>query len=499
MLTFEMPKNQSSFIKVVGVGGGGGNAVNHMFHQGITGVDFIVCNTDAQVLDTSPVPNKIQLGEALTSGLGAGSKPDIGRQAAEESLQQISEALGTQTKMLFITAGMGGGTGTGAAPVLAKAAREADILTVGIVTIPFSFEGRKRRMQAEAGIEEMRKHVDTLLIVSNDKLREMHGNLPVSEAFGKADDILTVAAKGIAEIITVPGYINVDFEDIKTVMKDSGVAIMGTGVSQGENRAIEAIQFALQSPLLNDSEIKGASDVLLYISSGTAEIRMDEVDEITTYIQYAAGESADIIWGNGFDEALGDSIAITVIATGFKTKDAAYLSSTAKDEPVKIVNFLDNTTHAEPAKKPVAPRMYPPEENDGSMFDFEVKTIGEQPAQETEAETAASEPLVTEASNSPVRESPEQTPEHEGGTPQRLNPNRSEQRIHKLREMSMKLKTPGGLHEMESQPAYVRRNVALEDVPAADETEVSRYSLDDNGDGTGSISNGNSFLHDNVD
>ena len=254
-MKFDLPKDQSSIIKVVGVGGGGSNAVNHMYNQGITGVDFIICNTDAQALELSPIVNKIQLGTTLTEGLGAGANPEVGKNAAIEDIESLKKILETNTKMVFVTAGMGGGTGTGAAPVIAEAARELGILTVGIVSVPFSFEGRKRKQQADAGLEELRKHVDTLLIINNDKLREMHGNLKMSEAFSKADNILTVAAKGIAEIITVAGYINVDFEDVRTVMSDGGTAIMGSATAEGENRAIKAVSEALSSPLLNDNDI----------------------------------------------------------------------------------------------------------------------------------------------------------------------------------------------------------------------------------------------------
>jgi cell division protein FtsZ len=318
MLAFDSPKDQSSIIKVLGVGGGGGNAVNHMFEEGIEGVDFILCNTDAQALEKSPIPTKIQLGTNLTEGRGAGSKPEVGRNAAIEDIDKIKEVLSVNTKMLFITAGMGGGTGTGAAPVIAEAAKELDILSVGIVTIPFQFEGRKRKQLAMDGINEMKKYVDTILIISNDKLRELHGNLKLSEAFGKADNILTTAAKGIAEIITVTGYINVDFEDVKTVMKNSGTAIMGAGVANGENRARVATEMALNSPLLNDNDVKGSTDMLLYIATGTDnEIEMDEVSEITDFIKEQTGEQCEVIWGSGQDANLGDQISITLIATGF--------------------------------------------------------------------------------------------------------------------------------------------------------------------------------------
>ena len=317
MMNFNLPKEEGSIIKVIGVGGGGSNAVNHMYKQGIRGVDFVVCNTDQQALDMSPVPKKIALGSSLTEGRGAGAQAEVGRNAAIENLDDIKEILGENTKMVFITAGMGGGTGTGAAPVIAQAAREQGILTVGIVTIPFGFEGKKRKLQADLGLEELKKHVDTVLIISNDKLREMYGNLKLSEAFGQADDVLTIAAKGIAEIITVEGYVNVDFEDVRTVMTGSGVAIMGSATTSGPDRAIKAVELALASPLLNDNNIYGASNILLYISSGREEVTMDEVAEITDYIQEEAGMDADVIWGNGTDLDLEDKLTLTIIATGF--------------------------------------------------------------------------------------------------------------------------------------------------------------------------------------
>lgn len=317
MMNFNLPQEDSSIIKVIGVGGGGSNAVNHMYKQGIRGVDFVVCNTDQQALDTSPVPKKIALGSSLTEGRGAGAQAEVGRNAAIENLDDIKEVLENNTKMVFITAGMGGGTGTGAAPVIAEAARELGILTVGIVTVPFTFEGKKRKLQADAGLEELKKHVDTVIVISNDKLREMYGNLKLSEAFGQADDVLTIAAKGIAEIITVEGYVNVDFEDVRTVMTSSGVAIMGSATTSGPDRAIKAVEQALASPLLNDNNIFGASNILLYISSGNEEVTMDEVAEITDYIQEEAGMDADVIWGNGTEESLGDQLTLTIIATGF--------------------------------------------------------------------------------------------------------------------------------------------------------------------------------------
>ena len=307
-------QDRPNYIKVIGVGGGGGNAVNHMMEEGIQGVDFILCNTDHQALMRSNVQNRVHLGERE---LGAGNDPNIGRQAAETSKDEINALLDENTKMLFVTAGMGGGTGTGAAPVVAKLAKEKGILTVGIVTMPMEREGRRRKMQAQAGIEELRKCVDTLILISTDKLRDQYGDMKLSEAFRKADDVLTTAAKGIAEIITVPGYVNVDFEDVTTVMRDSGKAIMGSGKAEGEGRAEKAIKAAINSPLLNDSDIEGAKNVLLYITSGTNEVSLDEVDEILAIATDACGNTCDVIWGNGTDESIGEALVVTLIATGF--------------------------------------------------------------------------------------------------------------------------------------------------------------------------------------
>ncbi len=339
-MQFDLPKEENSIIKVFGVGGGGSNAVNHMFRLGISGVEFYVCNTDQQALDISPIPNKVQLGMSLTAGRGAGSVSAVGKEAALENLDEIQEILADNTKMVFITAGMGGGTGTGAAPIIAKAAKEMGILTVGIVTYPFGFEGKKRSKQAEEGLEELRSTVDTLLIICNDKLREIYGNLSLKNAFAKADDILTTAAKGIAEIITVTGYINVDFEDVRTVMTDSGVAIMGSASAEGENRAITAVQEALASPLLNDNNIEGANYILLNITSGSDEVLMDEITEITDYIQDEAGLTADIIWGSGHDENLGDKICVTLIATGFTTSKEIGGHEMGNQQTDKVVHEL---------------------------------------------------------------------------------------------------------------------------------------------------------------
>ncbi len=339
MMQFEIEKSESSIIKVFGVGGGGSNAVNHMYKAGIKGVDFFICNTDEQSLEMSPVPNRIQLGLNLTGGRGAGSIAEVGKNAAIENIDEIKEILEKDTKMLFITAGMGGGTGTGAAPIIARVAKELGILTVAIVTYPFGFEGRKRSNQADGGLEELRDSVDTCVIICNDKLREIYGNLSLSDAFAKADDILTIASKGIAEIITRTGYINVDFEDVRTVMTDSGVAIMGSSFASGENRALKAAQEALESPLLNDNNIEGANYILLNITSGNSEVMMDEISQITDYIQDEAGLSADIIWGTGRDEELGDNISITLIATGFEANKSIGGIQTEKKKE-KVVHNL---------------------------------------------------------------------------------------------------------------------------------------------------------------
>lgn len=337
-ISFDLPKNQSNVIKVIGVGGGGSNAINHMFKQGIKGVDFIVCNTDSQALQNSAVPNKIQLGVHLTEGLGAGANPEVGQQSAIESIADIEKMLDINTKMVFITAGMGGGTGTGAAPVIAQLAKERDILTVGIVTIPFQFEGKVRSDQALLGVEKLRKQVDSLIVINNNKLREVYGNLGFKAGFSKADEVLATASRGIAEVITHHYTQNIDLKDAKTVLSNSGTAIMGSAVAIGDNRAKEAIVAALDSPLLNDNKITGAKNVLLLIVSGTNEITIDEIGEINDHIQTEAGYNANIIMGVGEDETLGDSIAVTIIATGFNVEQQNEIVNT---EPKKIIHSLD--------------------------------------------------------------------------------------------------------------------------------------------------------------
>ena len=338
-ISFDLPKNQSNVIKVIGVGGGGSNAINHMFKQGIKGVDFIVCNTDSQALENSAVPNKIQLGVNLTEGLGAGANPDVGQQSAIESIADIEKMLDSNTKMVFITAGMGGGTGTGAAPVIAQLAKERDILTVGIVTLPFVFEGKVRQEQALIGIDKLRKQVDSLIIINNNKLREVYGNLGFKAGFSKADEVLATASRGIAEVITHHYTQNIDLKDAKTVLSNSGTAIMGSAIASGENRAKEGIMAALDSPLLNDNKITGAKNVLLLIVSGSDEITIDEIGEINDFIQTEAGHNANIIMGVGEDETLGDAISVTIIATGFDVEQQNEIVNT---EPTKIIHTLED-------------------------------------------------------------------------------------------------------------------------------------------------------------
>lgn len=435
--TVELPKDKSSIIKVIGVGGGGGNAVNHMYSEGIQGVDFFICNTDAQALDKSPIINKVQIGSSLTEGRGAGSNPEIGRRAAEESIQDIIESLGANTQMVFVTAGMGGGTGTGAAPVIAKAAKDKGILTVGIVTTPFMFEGNKRCTAAFHGIEEIRDSVDSLLVVSNDRIKEIYGNLPISKAFGYADNILATAAKGIAEIITIAGSINVDFEDVKTAMTDSGVSIMGMGTSEGDDRAMRAVNQALNSPLLDDNKIQGASDLLVNISYGDEEATMDEYATINEYLQAETGSDANLKCGLCYDENLDRSLSVTVIATGFN-RDRNRYNAIAKDSDVEYnlgdVNVNENMTPEElDAKKQI------------TIFDS----------------------LANSANQADGRS-------NHGANQE-------------------------GVDKMENIPAYKRRNVTLNEVNHSSEIEISRTILVDEPESKPELRTNNSFLHDNVD
>ncbi|MDG4714790.1 cell division protein FtsZ [Winogradskyella marincola] len=357
-ISFDLPKNQSNVIKVIGVGGGGSNAINHMFQQGIKGVDFVICNTDAQALQSSGVPNKIQLGVNLTEGLGAGANPDVGEQAAVESIEDIRRMLDTNTKMVFITAGMGGGTGTGAAPVIAKMSKELDVLTVGIVTMPFQFEGKMRNEQAQRGIEKLREHVDSLIVINNNKLREVYGNLGFKAGFSKADEVLSTASRGIAEVITHHYTQNIDLRDAKTVLSNSGTAIMGSATASGQTRAQEAIMKALDSPLLNDNKITGAKNVLLLIVSGSQEITIDEIGEINDHIQNEAGHGANIIMGVGEDESLQESIAVTIIATGFDIDQQNEISNT---ETKKVIHALEEEVIEEVSTKEKEPAIITPD------------------------------------------------------------------------------------------------------------------------------------------
>lgn len=561
-MQFDLPKSSNSPIKVIGVGGGGSNAVNTMFLKGISGVDFIVCNTDAQALDISPVPQKVQLGATLTGGQGAGSLPEVGKNAAIESLDEVTSLLGNDTSMVFVTAGMGGGTGTGAAPIIAQACKDRGILTVGIVTIPFMFEGRRRSQQATEGLEAMRGAVDTLLIIRNDKLRELFGNQTIRSAFSNADQILCTAAKGIAEVITLTGEINVDMNDVNTVMRDSGRAIMGSGSASGQGRAQKAVTEALESPLLNDSDITGANFVLLNITFGTEEILMDEIMEITDYIQESAGQTAEVIWGYGTDPNLGEDLCVTVIATGF---DSAGLNpTTGKTEPIKHV-LDDNSATVEANVPPVVPNtdqepFIKTKETDDvvdqNRWDVSIpqkelfpnNDVTDVPAREsldslpedtlklseTESEVGNDNPTETTQegfviynlddmpepadltpSNTdtpatpepPVAEEPfvAEAPEaRPSATPSKeVFAERQRQITKNLAEFKTKLNLPGRIADLENEPAYKRRNVSIDDTPISSESQVSRLRLneetDEHGERRIELRNNNPFLHDNVD
>lgn len=553
-MQFEMLKEKSSIIKVIGVGGGGGNAVNHMYRQGITGVDFIICNTDAQALELSPIPNKVQLGASLTEGMGAGSMPEVGKNSAIENIDDIKRMLGANTKMLFITAGMGGGTGTGASPIIAKAAKEMDILTVGIITTPFSFEGKRRKTQAEEGLEEFKKYVDSYLVISNDRLREIFGNLTLGSAFAQADNILTTAAKGIAEIITIPGYINVDFKDVRTVMKESGVAIMGSYAAEGENRALRAVEGALASPLLKDNEIEGARYILLNISSGDKEVTMDEVSIITDFIQQEAGLAADLIWGNCSDEGLGEKISVTIIATGFQTMEEREVEKSQirkvslltpelapMVKPVQANSFMDLKKEEinEPVLKSTeesqvdlfagyfhsTPKVEEEKSSDSEYVrhaltdeisldlphveksvEFEIKTEEfiegsfEQAFEGSfeEAEQIVENEILAEAQDEEIPMAWNNPDEDKTDESIEEQLRKSKERILRLKDLSMKLRTTNGLQELENEPAYKRKQLSLNDVPHSSESQVSRFTLS-NDEGITEIRPNNSFLHDNVD
>jgi cell division protein FtsZ len=580
MMQFEIKNEPGSIIKVIGVGGGGSNAVNHMFKQGIKGVDFIVCNTDKQALDISPVATRIQLGAALTKGLGAGSIPEMGKNSAIETIDEIRKYLGDGTEMVFITAGLGGGTGTGAAPIIASVAREMGILSVGIVTMPFVFEGKKRKAQAEAGLAEMKKYVDTLLVICNDKLRDIYGNLKMSEAFAHADDVLTGAAKSIAEVISMHLHINVDFNDVKTVMKDSGVAIMGTAVASGERRAVRAVEQALNSPLLNDNNIRGARHVLLNIMSGSDDISMDEFGEITDYIQEASGYTAELITGYGIDSSLGESVGVTIIATGFETnapkgfeapakqeKVVSVLTETKTEEVAEPVNTVVQTTIEDIIKEEEAPvnanepflivkeeikvetkevvaeeettftndneetyidtevtsnitaeTEVPKEiefvvtnavQNDAEIGDgiveheFIVNEVEEQPdfSSEEEIKMEIQEITFTNESEMHVesKTNTELTAEEEHKLEREERIRMAQERIKKLKDITLKLKSSEGLMELEKEPSFVRQNIKLDDTNFSTESNVSRFTLSEGEDKKAEIKSNNSYLHDNVD
>ena len=547
-MEFDLPKHDTpqaaSIIKVIGVGGGGSNAVNHMYLQGIAGVDFIVCNTDCQALDLSPVPHKIQLGPNLTEGRGAGMIPEVGMNAAMENIQEIRELLSKDTKMVFVTAGMGGGTGTGAAPVIAQVAKDLGILTVGIVTVPFNFEGRKRRQQAEEGLERMRQNVDTLLIINNERLREFGKNMSLSEAFSHADDVLTVAAKGIAEVISVTGAINVDFNDVNTVMRNSGHAIMGSAIAAGEDRAVVAVKNALNSPLLYDNDINGARYVLLNISYGDREVMMDEITDITDYIQEAAGSTADVIWGHGHDASLGDQLSLTIIATGFSSspltgfekgpeRTVVVLEDEKKQEitaplstPFESIAAapVTNVTEEPFMKQVEAPlsnpfqtvetpidavaaspkttfNLYDEQEEVVSatqtsmsweVFDVQSDAILPTPAAPSFEQEVVKHVLEDDSQQRVEMEMPKRilSPEEQ----QRKN----QERVSRIQEFTSKLKKPDGLLEFENEPAFVRRNIQLQQQSPSSQEEISRFGIGKDANGNSTLRS-NNFLHDNVD
>jgi cell division protein FtsZ len=507
-MEFDLLKDSESIIKVIGIGGGGSNAVNHMYRQGIKGVEFIVCNTDAQALETSPVPIKIQLGSSLTEGRGAGAIPEVGRNAAIENIEDIRKILLANTRMVFITAGMGGGTGTGAAPIIAQTAREMGILTVAIVTVPFEFEGKRRREQADEGIELLKENVDTIIIIRNQRLREIFGNLNLSGAFAHADNILTTAAKGIAEIITVTGYINVDFEDVKTAVQNSGVAIMGSSIAEGENRAIRAVEQALASPLLNDDNIAGARFILMNIASGSKEVTMDEIGDITDFIQDKAGLTADIIWGNCLDETLGEKLSVTIIATGFKTREEQGTEISRAKEKTKTIHKLNEDT-IPPVEKKEIEAVKPPEilepvlkkdlpsaplpvEKEELSFEFTLSTEKENKMDFPDAESK--EEFNNEKSDSIVHNL--YGTEKEDSTEEQLR--KSRERIAKLKSLSYRIGT-ANIADFEKEPAYKRKNIKLDSVPHSSESNISRYTLSPDDEKKSELRQNNSFLHDNVD
>lgn len=549
---FDLPKNHKSIIKVIGVGGGGSNAVNHMYNQGIKDVEFVVVNTDAQALKSSPVPLRLQLGANLTEGLGAGANPEKGRNAALESKEEIRELLSDNTKMVFITAGMGGGTGTGAAPVIAKIAKDLDILTVGIVTAPFIFEGKKKMNSAQAGIEALRDNCDTVLVILNDKLREIYGNLAIRSAFAKADNILSTAAKSIAEIITVHQDVNVDFEDVKTVMKDAGAAVMGSATEEGEGRAIKAAEKAIASPLLNNVDIKGAQKILLSIMSGEdEELSMDELSEITEYIQERAGEEAEVIFGQGIDTDLGKAIRVTVIATGFEmdrltalatpsgNNNQAQVESKVIEVTEEVEQPVKKLIHLESGKTSKIEEDAPAESGQTFTFTFNKPLVPTATESKTKAEVSKAQEIkkveapkqveiqeeeeegefqFVKANNSdsekkvytlqeeeqPTAKAPveEKSPAEENAYGndyyEQLKQKaiqRAHERFEKLKSIKSYNQNPEEFKDKLETPAFVRKQVKLNDVQHSSERSISRFNLTDDNE----FLKNNRFLHDNVD
>jgi cell division protein FtsZ len=490
IMNFDLPLERSSIIKVLGIGGGGNNAVNHMFEKGIKDVNFVVCNTDHQALIKSPVPIKVQIGESLTEGRGAGSKPEVGRQAAIENIDDVMDALSGNTKMVFITTGMGGGTGTGATPVIAKACKDAGFLTIAVVTIPFKSEGKVRIKQAIDGVTELKDNVDSLLVINNEKLREIYGNQPVSTAFAKADDILTTAVKGIAEIITVTGYINVDFADVETVMKNSGVSIMGMGKSGGENRAIKAIENALASPLLNSNDVTGANSILINISSGTGEqeITMDELGEITDYMYDSASDDALIIRGLSKDESLKEEISVTVIATGFESNSIFQPYKPKKPSKVELLS----------PRNAIPDRIIPETGEDvfsvhekgkrSIITDIEEESQGVIDFQLERSEDLNEIRSRRSSDNDEPREKPETI-------------------LRKVKHMQNLLKKEGlsnktmkeNIDTFEDVPAYIRRNMAIGTPESATESKLSKFTLTSGDKDEPVLRENNAYLNDNVD
>jgi len=537
-MDFQMPKNQSSQIKVMGIGGGGSNAVNYMFEHGIKGVDFVICNTDAQALEASPVPIKIQLGASLTEGLGAGSNPEVGRKAAEESADRIIELLDANTKMLFLTAGMGGGTGTGAAPVIAEIAREKGILTVGVVTNPFSTEGGYRKQYAEDGLAELKKYVDTLLIINNDKLIEVYGDLTFTQAFGKANEVLNTATKGIAEVISQHLLVNIDLNDARKVLENSGTAVMGQAIAEGENRAIEAVMGALDSPLLNDNDITGAQQVLLKIVTGNGddEIKMSELFKIKNKIQEAAGRNVNIIEGIGIDPELGAAVSVTVVATGFeeKRKPKGTTIVGLDEVNIKVNNKNESSLNIEPVVDLLSndspQHILDLEEEEYIAPIDEFMTFGIPEAVETIPQIEEEKKIVFELNIDEEEETPDQVissilqeepkvemktvvlemdDEQEVETLRTLESNpkvssdnmkvEARERESRLRAISQQLRTPSGLTNLEDIPAYKRNQIELDATSHSAENEISTYTLSDGKNNSTELKKNNSFLHDNVD